>query len=352
MPRRLILYRLRTLLAISLIWCVFGVVFYFNLIHPTNDLGVRVSLLEFVLTFGIIGFLMTGVLIFYFKPAFHNLPLWAAVALKMGIAFFLFAGIAFLLSLIYFVLLYNGSWTHFFQSFFTKIIRTKTFIVFFIDMGIMTLLSIMLLEIMDKYGPGLFWSFLIGEYNTPVIQNRIFVFLDMNHSTSIAEQLGHEKYFRMLRRVYRDITVPVLVNDGTIYQYVGDEVVLTWLNTPENKIKCLKFVRNTFYLIERLSKQYQKRYGQSPHFKAGVHVGDVTAGFIGVIKRELIYSGDTLNTTARIRSLCNELHESFLLSADFMHDFPLPYGYRAEPKGELDLKGKQEPMPLYALKFD
>jgi adenylate cyclase len=220
------------------------------------------------------------------------------------------------------------------------------------DLGLMTLITIMMLEITDKYGPGIFWSMIIGEYHKPVIQNRIFIFLDINESTSIAEQLGHEQYFRLLRRFYRDITAPVMVNDGEIYQYVGDEITLSWPNTPENKIKSIKFLRNAYYVIERRKWIYKKRYGKVPRFKAGVHAGEVTAGFIGIIKRDLIYSGDTLNTTARIRSMCHELGESFLLSEDFMYDFHQPHGYLINEVGKIELKGRHEPIRIFSLKFD
>lgn len=351
MPKRLLYYRLRILLAVSLIWLVFGVVFYFNL-FPANDLGVRVSPLQFDVTFGIVGLFINAVLIFYLKPAFNELPLWLSSLIKMGVTLLLFVLIAFVLLLIYYVFLYNGSFPRFLQSFFTKIVYTQTFGIFLVDMAVVTLISIIHLEVIDKYGPGMFWSMLIGEYHKPVIQKRLFVFLDINESTAIAEELGNERYFRMLRRFYRDITLPVMANDGEIYQYVGDEIVLTWPDTAENKIKCLKFIRNTYFLIERLSKRYEKVYGKVPQFKVGVHAGYVTAGFIGVIKRELIYCGDTLNTTARIRSLCSELNETFLLSDDFVRDFPQPYGYVIEPVGETELKGKQEPMKLYSLKFE
>jgi adenylate cyclase len=156
----------------------------------------------------------------------------------------------------------------------------------------------------------------------------------------------------MLRDFFSDITLPVLANDGEIYQYVGDEVLVTWSNTPENKIKSLKFIRNTFYLMERLGKRYQKKYNHQPKFKAGLHAGEVTAGFVGLIKKELIYSGDTMNTTARIRSMCNDLNESFILSEDFMLDFQQPHGYQIDKIGTMELKGKVEPIKLYSIKFD
>jgi len=352
MPRRLFLYRLRTLSVISLIWVVFGVVFYMNLIRHGNDLGIKVSMVQFSLIFGLIGCIITAVLIFFLKPAFYNQPIWLSIIIKLAITLVLFFLIAFVLMMIYFFSYYTKDLSTYFHSFFTKVVYTNTFYTFILDMGLMTLVSIIMLEVTDKYGPGMFWSMLSGEYHQPRIENRIFIFLDINESTTIAEKLGHERYFRMLRNFFNDITVPVLANDGEIYQYVGDEIVLTWINTPENKVKCLKFIRNTFYLLERLSSSYERKFGKQPTFKAGVHAGEVTAGFIGQIKKDLIYCGDTMNTAARIRSMCNELNESFILSEDFVQDFESPHGYEISKIGTMELKGRQEPVKLFSLKFE
>ncbi len=248
--------------------------------------------------------------------------------------------------------MYPGNFHDYINSFFTKIVQTRTFAIFFLDMGLMTLLSIAFLEVTDKYGPGMFWSTLIGKYHKPINENRIYIFLDINESTAIAEELGHEKYFRMLRRFFADVTMSVLANDGEIYQYVGDEIVITWPNTAENKFKSLKFIRNAFYLLERNEKKYQKFYGRVPTFKAGVHAGEVTSGFIGVIKKELIYSGDTLNTTARICSKCHDLNESYLLSEYFMQDFSQPHGYNIEPIVQMKLRGHLGVTQLFSMKFD
>ena len=352
MPKKLLLYRLKTLAVIALAWILFGMVFFTNLFKPTSDVGVHVSLFQFCFTFGIIGLIITAVMIFYLKPAFNHLPVWLSIILKMLITVVLFFVIAFILLMVYFVIHYRKSLENYFHSFFIKLVYTNAFVIFMIDMGLMTFLTILLLEITDKYGPGMFWSMLTGEYHQPKIQNRIFIFLDINESTSIAEKLGHERYFRMLRNFFNDITLPVLANDGEIYQYVGDEIVLTWLNTPENKIKSLKFIRNTYYLMERLSARYIKKYGQQPSFKAGVHAGEVTAGFVGLIKKDLIFCGDTMNTTARIRSMCHDLNEPFILSEDFMHDFHQPHGYTIGALGTLELKGRQEPAKLFSLKLE
>jgi adenylate cyclase len=40
----------------------------------------------------------------------------------------------------------------------------------------------------------------------------------------------------------------------------------------------------------------------------------VTTGEIGTIKKDIVYSGDVLNTTARIVALCNFYKEELLIS--------------------------------------
>src|SRR4051812_25063189 len=90
MPKKLLIYRLKTLLIISLAWIIFGAVFYINLIKPSNDLGVRVSLFQFCLSFSLIGFIISGTLIFYLKPAFNPLPVWISIMAKLAVTLVLF----------------------------------------------------------------------------------------------------------------------------------------------------------------------------------------------------------------------------------------------------------------------
>ena len=57
--------------------------------------------------------------------------------------------------------------------------------------------------------------------------------------------------------------------------------------------------RSKKILNKHLSK-FQRKYDVVPNHKVGIHVGEVTIGEIGIIKKDLVMSGDTMNTTARI----------------------------------------------------
>jgi adenylate cyclase len=350
--RRLIDYRLRVLATISVIWVVFAFLFLYNIILIEKELVKQRSLLLFSLAFAIIGFVVSASLVFYLKSAFRHYPLWLSILIKLGMAFLLFVIIAFIMLSFYFVFSSHKKLGEYISSFYEYVFLTRAFLIFMIDLGVMTLFTILILEVTDKYGPGGFWEMMRGKYNHPKIEDRIFVFLDINDATTIAEKLGHKRYFRLLRDFFSDITVPILANDGEIYQYVGDEVVLSWKKTPLNKIKCLRFLRNAFFLIKRREKKYLNRYGVAPSFKAGIHSGEVTAGVIGIVKKDLVYSGDTLNTTARIRSKCHELNETFVLSGDFLSDFHTPHSYHISAIGEMEFKGREEKEKLYSLTFE
>ena len=129
-----------------------------------------------------------------------------------------------------------------------------------VDMGFLAFLSILVLEISDKYGPGGLRNLIRGRYNHPKKENRIFLFLDMNDSTVIAEHIGHEKYFNLLKEFFSDITEPILNNGGHIYQYVGDEIVLSWFNDDKGKQNCLNFVRDAYLSYKKKFEQvFSKR---------------------------------------------------------------------------------------------
>jgi adenylate cyclase len=104
--------------------------------------------------------------------------------------------------------------------------------------------------------------------------------------------------------------------------------------------------------LKRKEKYYMEQYGVSPTFKAGIHAGHVTAGYIGIIKKDLVFSGDTLNTSARIRSKCHDLGEEFVISIDFMHDFEHAHEYNIKEIGEMEFKGRKEKSKLFAFRFD
>ncbi|MFT4681971.1 MAG: adenylate cyclase [Granulosicoccus sp.] len=224
-------------------------------------------------------------------------------------------------------------------------------LVYFILWGAITIGTLFFLQVNDKFGPGILIKFLRGQYHSPKDEQRIFMFLDMRSSTSIAEKIGHHNYFNLLRDLFADITPTILKYDGEIYQYVGDEIVLSWpLEKGLKNANCVKCFMEIEAELKELAAAYDTKYGCSPEFKAGLHFGQVTAGEVGVIKKDIIYSGDVLNTAARIQGQCNHYKVNLLLSDELFHLLEHKNEYELISIGSIELRGKQEKVSLSTLK--
>lgn len=349
---RVLWYRLYLVINIAAVWVFFSLVLLYNIVEIDKTVLEKRRLSFFSLAFALVGLIVASAEAFFLKNMFRKLPIWASTLLRMTVTFILFLVVSVIVVFAYWIFRYEGelNFIQFEKDFVKNILLTPSFLMLMIDLGLLAFISILILEISDKYGPGGLRNLIRGRYNKPRKENRIFLFLDMNDSTAIAEKIGHEKYFNMLKDFFSDITEPILANAGHIYQYVGDEVVLTWKNTNKNKRRCLNFVIQATEALKRRNKYYMDEYGVAPTFKTGIHAGDVTAGYIGIIKKDLVFSGDTLNTSARIRSKCHDLKEEFVLSIDFLHDFENKSDYNIREIGEMEFKGRKEKSKLFAFR--
>jgi len=136
-------------------------------------------------------------------------------------------------------------------------------------------------------GPRTLRNLVLGKYHHPKEENRIFMFLDLKGSTTHAEKLGHTKFCRLIQDCFRDLTDSAIKHQVEIYQYVGDEAILTWLiDDGVRNSNCINVYFEFQDDLKAKGDYYQKHYGLVPEFKAGVNMGPVTVAEIGVIKRE------------------------------------------------------------------
>lgn len=206
-------------------------------------------------------------------------------------------------------------------------------------------------EVSDNIGQGVLLNFLTGKYHKPIQEDRIFMFVDMKQSTSIAEELGHQLYFQMLKDYYQDLTDAIANNQAQIYQYVGDEVVLTWpVEKGIKEHRCLKSFFEMRTALNSRSEHYVLNYGVAPTFKAGLHLGPVTSGEIGTVKKEIIYTGDMLNATARLQGLCNSYGVDILASEDLSNALRKQDQFTIKSLGEVNLRGRDRPMRIVTIK--
>lgn len=202
----------------------------------------------------------------------------------------------------------------------------------------------------EKFGRGVFIKMLLGKYKKPQEEKRIFMFLDLKDSTAIAEQLGHLRYSQFIQDFFYDLNEVVPRFDAEIYQYVGDEAVLSW---PYDKgianANCIKIFFAFGHHIKKRHDYYVEKYGLAPTFKAGVHGGFLMVAEVGSVKKELAYHGDVINTAARIQEECNNYKASLLISEALLNELDLGTSYSPTSLGSILLKGKHTEINVHAI---
>ncbi|MBL7858210.1 MAG: adenylate/guanylate cyclase domain-containing protein [Cyclobacteriaceae bacterium] len=93
-----------------------------------------------------------------------------------------------------------------------------------------------------------------------------------------------------------------------------------------------------------------KNYNYAPAFKVALHYGQVIAGEIGIIKRDVTFSGDVLNTASRIQGKCKEYGVTILVSDDLLNLLPETNLFQRISIGDVELRGREQSILLSTLK--
>jgi len=233
-----------------------------------------------------------------------------------------------------------------------KFSSSITFWSFQLYLAAMIGVSLIFTEFSEHIGMTVLHNFFIGKYHKPIQEDRIFMFLDMRSSTTIAEDIGHIKYFEMLREYYSDLSGPMLQYSGEVYDYVGDEIIVSWkLNKGISDNNCLKCFFAMKQILSNYSEKYRSKFGIVPSFKAGFHHGQVTTGEIGVLKKDIVFSGDVLNTTARIQGLCNNYNVDLLISDQLKNKMNIEPEFQIKSQGRNELRGRNETVELFTVQL-
>jgi len=355
--------RIKQILPFAFFWFLFSLIYSlveYGLLgtldhYPSTgvayDFKDNISFTVIASTF--IGLIQGWIEVSWLRKRFINHALWVKIFFKT--VFYLFFVVFFLSGLGTLNGLINhteGDWVMAIEEL-MKFVNNFVFWSIMIFISVTMGMAILISEISLYLGGGVLYNFFFGKYHKPKQETRIFMFLDMKSSTTIAEKIGHSKYFELLKAYYGDMTDAILESSGEIYQYVGDEIVISWPKKAgiynNNCIHCYVKISKR---IDQKSKSYLKEFGLVPEFKAGYHIGEVTTGEIGILKKDIIYTGDVLNTAARIQAKCNEFDAEAILSEELLKELQQKDSITFDPIGNLKLRGKQEEMQLHKIIFE
>jgi len=350
-------YRLRWMFLIALAWTAIDVVskILFTATGRTPSRIVRQITLESIslrtLCLLCVSLVVSYLLIFRFRGMFRSSSPLQNFLYKTGILI-LFAILGnFLIHTSYTIVILNYGLLQALSTFWSDVTHTTYLLERTVSWMITFSLTLLVIEINEKYSPGLFFSIIFGSYTNPRRERRIVMFLDLKDSTPMAEKMGTDLYFLFIRDFIYYVSSALLEYGGNIYQYVGDEVVTSWPTSPATARRALSALKDAQHQIDRHRGLFMKKYGLVPEFRVGIHEGEVTVGEIGIVKKDLAMSGDTMNTAARIRSACGDLGHDILASEAFANLLPpTESGLIRMSVGVLDLKGKSSGLELFTYK--
>jgi len=213
------------------------------------------------------------------------------------------------------------------------------------------LIVVFFIQVNNLMGKGVLINYITGKYHKPKTEERIFMFLDLVASTETAEKFGAKNYHKFMNTYFYDINDPIVESKGEIYQYAGDEVIISWTkkNGLENNncINCFFEIKNRIFILK---EKYEEQFGIVPSYKAGIHSGEVVTGEVGDSKREIVFSdskreivfhGDVMNTTSRIQSVAKEIDKPLLISEHLYNELNSKTGFKFTNLGAFKGKGRR-----------
>ena len=232
------------------------------------------------------------------------------------------------------------------------LVEIVTYYRFWIFIGLLLLASLAInffLHLRLVVGGNHLRALFIGRYREPVLEDRVFVFIDLVDSTAIAQALGPLEFTHFKHDFFTDLSDAVLDTRGLIVQYVGDEVMLTWRTADARATGGpLDFVRLAHERLALRKSYYTDTYGFVPVFRTGVHCGKVVVAEVGDVRRDIVYSGDVVNTAARLLQACRPNGHAILISRD-AHDL-MPEAFRQNfvAREALELRGRDDLLDVFA----
>ena len=214
----------------------------------------------------------------------------------------------------------------------------------------MTLIFVVFQQAASLVGRRTFRNLVLGRYRRPRSERRFFLFVDVVGSTAIAERLGPLQAHRFLAAVYSAAAEPVAACAGEIYQYVGDEMVVTW--TEAEGLPDARPLRCFFEIEAALAREaarFRAEFAVEPSLRGALHLGEVIAGEVGELRRAIVYHGDVMNTAARLEQATRDAGVRFIASAAALDALGRPGDLAYRDLGALALRGRAEALPAWSV---
>jgi class 3 adenylate cyclase len=171
------------------------------------------------------------------------------------------------------------------------------------------------------------------------------LFADLQGFTTFSESHDPAEVSEMLN-VYFERVIPPIVDEfgGDVDRLIGDAIMATFNRRGDQPDHAVMAGRAAIVLQERASEVADAHPGW-PRFRVGVNTGEAVLGVLGAAGgRTHTVIGDTVNVASRLEAKA-PVGGVAVSAATVIH---LPDAV-VEPLGELDVKGREQPVAAFRL---
>lgn len=177
------------------------------------------------------------------------------------------------------------------------------------------------------------------------------LFVDIRGFTSLSEGLPPDQVVGILNRYLGKVTEAIFRNEGTLDKFIGDAVMAVYnapVDVEDYAVKAVRTGIDIIQSVESLNDELERDFGRKIVCGVGVHWGHAVVGNIGCDYRmDYTAIGDTVNVAERLESLAKP--GQILISAQLYEQ--VKDRFQADYLGEQELKGRQDKVAAYAVKF-
>jgi adenylate cyclase len=173
------------------------------------------------------------------------------------------------------------------------------------------------------------------------------LFVDIRDFTAFAENASAREAVAHLNDFFGLVVPTVLESRGHANKFIGDGLLAVF-GAPDRHADHADCALEA---AEQIAARVRERYGDELRIGIGINSGPVVVGTVGGGGRlEFTVIGDPVNVAARVEELTRETGDTVLVTESTRALLDEGWRGRLEERGSMPLKGKSEPIPLYALR--
>jgi class 3 adenylate cyclase len=180
------------------------------------------------------------------------------------------------------------------------------------------------------------------------------MFCDIRSFTTITEAREPAETIELLNDYYTLMMDAINGESGIVNQMVGDGLMAIFgapLPREDHRRAAVLAARQMIDLVRLFNEDQAARDKVQIQIGIGIASGRVVAGYTGTLHRATYTCvGDTVNIAARLEAHTKVVDRPILIDEETLRG--LDDGIGVEPQGELLMKGKTEPINVYAVLVD